>query len=192
MPGAALDGSDYVILAVYMLAVVCLGSWVGRGQTSTAGYLLAERKSHWFVVCVSIIATDLSAVSYMGVPGWLYRHDLKYFMASAFSPLIMLLVVVVFVRTYHRLGVVTVYEYLEHRFHPISRTVIAVLFLFQRGVWLAGAIYIPCVAVVTTTRLPLIACILTLGLLTTLYTVLGGMKAVLWTDFLQFLSLIHI
>ncbi len=194
----AMTTLDYAVIAAYMAAVVVLGSWVGRGQKSTEAYLLAGRRMGWILVCVSIIATDLSAVSYMGVPGWLYTHDLKYFTGVVlFSPLIMLLVVVVFARIYFRLKVFTVYEYLEIRFHPLARTVIAVLFLFQRGVWLAGAIYIPSLAIVTAAGLPmegggpaLIGCILVVGLVTTFYTTLGGIKAVIWTDFLQFLVLI--
>jgi SSS family transporter len=181
---------DYVVLAAYMVGVVVLGSWVGRGASSTTDYLLADRKMNWAIVAVSIIATDLSAVTYMGVPGWLYRHDLKYNVGNLFTPLVMLLVVVLFARVYHRLRVFTVYEYLEYRFHPVARTVIAVLFLFQRGVWLAGVIYIPSLAMQTTTGLPLMGCILAIGLLTTLYTFVGGMKAVIWTDFMQFVVLV--
>jgi len=195
---SVLSPVDYVVIATYMAAVMILGSLIGRGQKSTTSYLLAGRKMNWVVVCVSIIATDLSASTYMGVPGWLYTKDLKYFLGITFTPLSMLLVVVVFARTYHRLKVFTVYEYLEYRFHPFARTVISVLFLFQRGVWLAAVIYIPSLAVVTAAGLPLgtatsltlVGCIVAIGLVTTIYTFVGGMKAVLWTDFVQFIVLI--
>ena len=183
---AQLAFPDYLVLILYMVATVILGSWMGRGQSSLGGYLLAERKTHWFLACISIIATDTSAISVMGVPGWIYDKDLKYSMGSFLMPPVMLIVVLVFVPIFFRTKVFTVYEYLETRFNPLARTVTAVLFLFLRGVHLAAAVYIPSVAFATFVGIPEFYCILLVGTLTTLYTLLGGMKAVIWTDFLQF------
>ena len=117
---SVLSPVDYAVIVAYLAAVVILGSLIGRGQKSTTSYLLAGRKMHWIIVCVLIIATDLSASTYMGVPGWLYTKDLKYFLGITVTPLSMLLIVMVFARTYHRLQVFTVYEYLEYRFHPLA------------------------------------------------------------------------
>jgi SSS family solute:Na+ symporter len=183
---AALTAPDYVVLFLYIVATVVLGGLMCRGQTSLGGYFLAERKTHWILACVSIIATDISAISYMGMPGWVYEKDLKYSVGSVLYPVVMLIVVIVFVPLFFRLKVFTVYEYLERRFHPTARTVTAVLFLFLRGVHLAAAIYIPSVAFSTFVGVPELWCILLIGSLTTIYTLLGGMKAVIWTDFLQF------
>ena len=182
--------TDYLVLVAYVAAVALLGSWLGRGQTSLGDYFLAGKKMPWFVVCVSIIATDLSAIGYMGVPSWIYERDLKYHASAVLHPLIMLFVLVVFIRVFYRLKVFTVYQYLEHRFHPLARSVTAFLFLLQRGVWLATAIYAPSLALSTVSGIPVLACILGIGLIATLYTVLGGMKAVIWTDFLQFIVLL--
>jgi solute:Na+ symporter, SSS family len=184
---AALTTPDYVVLAVYTVVVVVIGSWLGKGQDSLAGYFLADRRVPWVVACVSIIATDLSAISYMGMPAWVYEKDLKFLFGSILTPVSFLLVVLVFVPIYYRLRVFTVYEYLEKRFHPLARTLAAVLFLFQRGVWMAAAIYIPSIALSAVAGLNLIACIITIGLVTTVYTMAGGMKAVVWTDFMQFI-----
>jgi SSS family transporter len=193
--GGAFTAVDYVVVVAYLATCIALGSWLCRGQSSIGEYFLAGRKAPWILACVSIVATDLSAISYMGVPAWMYTHDLKYSAANLLMPLVMLVVVAVFIPFFHRLQVFTVYQFLETRFHPYARTATAILFLFQRGAWLAGAIYIPSLAVVTATGLPvtprrLIICILIVGLSTTLYTVLGGMKAVIWTDFLQFVVMV--
>jgi SSS family solute:Na+ symporter len=182
-----LTWPDYLVLALYLTATVAIGIWMGRGTKSLGGYFLAERKTHWILACVSIIATDTSAISYMGIPGWVYQKDLKYTMGSLLMPPIMVVVVLLFVPLFFRLKVFTVYEYLEKRFHPAARTVTAILFLFLRGVHLGAAIYIPAVAFRTFIGVPEFWCIILIGILTTLYTLLGGMKAVIWTDFLQFI-----
>jgi SSS family transporter len=183
-----LSIADYIVLAAYIVATVILGSWMGRGSDESLGsYFLAERTTNWILACISILATDLSAISYMGVPGWVYQKDLKYALGSLLFPPVMLVIVLIFVPIYFRMKVFTVYEYLEQRFHPLARTVTAVLFLFLRGVHLACAIYIPAIAFKTFFGVPEIWCIVVIGILTTFYTLLGGMKAVIWTDFLQFI-----
>jgi len=184
---AVLTTPDYLVLIIYTVAVVVVGSWLGRGQGSLEGYFLADRRVPWFVACVSIIATDLSAISYMGMPAWVYEKDLKFLFASILTPISFLLVILVFVPIYYRLRVFTVYEYLEKRFHPLVRTMTALLFLCQRGVWMAAAIYIPSIALSAVAGLNITVCIITIGLVTTLYTMVGGMKAVVWTDFMQFI-----
>ncbi len=192
---SAFTAVDYVVVVVYLATCITLGSWLCRGQSSIGEYFLAGRKAPWILACISIVATDLSAISYMGVPGWMYTHDLKYSTANLLMPLVMLAVVAIFVPIFFRLRVFTVYEFLEVRFHPAARTVTSVLFLFQRGVWLACAIYAPSLAIVAATGVTpsvgaVVICVLIVGLSTTVYTVLGGMKAVIWTDFLQFVVMI--
>ena len=190
MENSPFTAVDYLVVVSYLLLVVGAGSWMGKGQSTVAEYFLAGRKMNWFVVCVSVAATDLSAISFTGVPAWLYAKDLKYSMGVFLLPFILLFVLFYFVRVFHRLKVFTTYEYLEHRFHPVARTLTSLLFLGQRGAWLATAIYAPSLALATVSGFPVLGCIVTVGCLATLYTVLGGMKAVVWTDFVQFIVLV--
>ena len=83
---------DYLVVVSYLLLVVVAGSWMGRGQSTVAEYFLAGRKMNWLVVCVSVAATDLSAISFTGVPAWLYAKDLKYSMGVFLLPFILLFV----------------------------------------------------------------------------------------------------
>ena len=103
---------DYLVVVSYLLLVVVAGSWMGKGQSTVADYFLAGRKMNWFVVCVSVAATDLSAISFTGVPAWLYAKDLKYTMGVFLLPFILLFVLFYFMRVFHRLKVFTTYEYL--------------------------------------------------------------------------------
>ena len=181
---------DYGVLIAYLVATLCIGMLVGRKRKSFDEYCLAGRSIPWWAACVSIVATDLSGISYMGVPAWLYHHDLKYNTGVLLMPLVMFAVLVIFIPVFYRIGVYTIYHYLETRFHTQARTVTAGLFLVKGFIHLAGAIYIPALAMAAVTNIPLWICVLIIGLTTTAYTMKGGMHAVIWTDLMQFIVLL--
>ncbi|MBI3852059.1 MAG: sodium/solute symporter [Verrucomicrobia bacterium] len=181
--------TGYLILAVYMVATVLLGLSFTRKQKNLAGYFLAERSAPWWAVGISVLACDLSAISYMGVPAWTYHHDLRYAMTILMFPLMAIIVAYLFIPFLARLKVFTIYEYLEHRFGMQSRLFASALFLLQRASHMAIAIYAISLALQQIVGWPVWACVTLVGALTTLYTVLGGMKAVLWTDVMQFFVL---
>src|SRR5581483_5183487 len=158
--GSALGLADYLVLVAYLLVSIFVGTYASRGKKSFDDYCVADRKIPWWAACVSIVATDLSGVSYIGVPAWIYRHDLKYNFGTILMPLVMLAVVLIFVPVFYRAGVYTIYQYLERRFHRQARTVTAVLFLMKGFIHLGGAIYIPSLALTAATGVPLWFCIL--------------------------------
>ena len=180
---------DYIVLLSYVLISVCVGTYVARGRKTFDDYCVADRRIPWWAACISIVATDLSGVSYIGVPAWMYRHDLKYNFGTILMPLVMLAVVLIFVPVFLRAGVYTIYQYLERRFHRRARTITAILFLMKGFIHLGGAVYIPSLALTAATGVPLWVCILIIGLSTTIYTMKGGMRAVIWTDLTQFIVL---
>ena len=182
--------AGYLVLAVYMVATVLLGLSFTRKQKSLAGYFLAERSAPWWAVGISVLACDLSAISYMGGPSWTYYNDLRYAMATFMFPLMAVVVAYLFIPFLARLKVYTIYEYLEHRFGLDSRLFASAVFLLQRASHIAIAIYAVSLALQQIVGWPVWACVAVVGGLTTLYTVLGGMKAVLWTDVMQFFVLI--
>jgi solute:Na+ symporter, SSS family len=182
--------ADYLVLLAYLSVSIFVGTYASRGKKSFDDYCVADRKIPWWAACVSIVATDLSGVSYIGVPAWMYRHDLKYNFGTVLMPLVMLAVVLIFVPVFYHAGVYTIYQYLERRFHRHARTVTAILFLMKGFVHLGGAIYTPSLALTAATGVPLWICILIIGLCTTLYTMKGGMRAVIWTDLTQFIVLV--
>lgn len=181
---------DWGVLAAYLAASVAIGAAFYRRQRDTQDYLLAGRRMPWFPVAISIIATDLSAISYMGVPALVYQGDLKYMLSALIFPLQMLLVVAVFVPVLYRLNVFTVYEYLERRFNAAARLLASLLFLAGRVAWVATMTYATAVVLTEITGLSPITAILVCGVSTTAYTLLGGMEAVIWTDFMQFFVLV--
>ncbi|HQP98197.1 MAG TPA: sodium/solute symporter [bacterium] len=181
---------DYAVMALYLVLTMCIGSWFARGQRSTSDYFLAGRSIAYLPAAISILATDLSAISYMGVPAWVFEKDLQYPLGITLMPLGMILVGIVFVPLFYRLQIFTVYEYLGMRYNNKLRMFASTMFVLTRAGWLATAIYTPSVAVAEITGIPAWCCIVGMGVATTFYTVLGGMKAVIWTDFLQFFVLV--
>ncbi|HOE10053.1 MAG TPA: sodium/solute symporter [bacterium] len=181
---------DYAVILLYLIATIAVGIWFTRGQKSTSDYFLAGRSIAFLPAAISILATDLSAISYMGVPAWVFEKDLQYPLGIILMPLGMILVGIVFVPLFYRLRIFTVYEYLGMRYDNKLRLFASTMFVLTRAGWLATAIYTPSLAVAEITGIPAWECIVGMGLVATFYTVLGGMKAVIWTDFLQFFVLL--
>ena len=176
---------DHAVVAIYLILVVGMGAAFVRGQRSTEDYFLAGRSMPWLPVGISIFASLFSAISLLGSPGWVYDHDVTLGLTLVTIPMVTPVVVWVILPFFHRLKVFTAYEYLERRFSPPVRLASGILFLFQRGSYLAVVIYAPSLVLSTATGIELKWTILMIGGLATFYTLLGGMKAVIWTDVVQ-------
>lgn len=182
--------SQYSILILYVLVSLSVGLWFARSQKSVAGYYLAERSAPWWAVAISIISSDTSAISYLGCAAIVFTGDLQLSVATLVVPFSALFVALVFIPYLARQNVFTVYEYLERRFNAPVRTMASTLFLLTRGSHLSVALYAAALVVAQVMGVSIWIALLMLGGLTTLYTVLGGMKAVLWTDVIQFFVLL--
>lgn len=181
---------DYVVIAAYLAATIWLGMRFTRGQKSLERYFVAARNAPWWAAGISVIAANFSAISYMGVPAWIFQHDLRLDMGIIWFPLQMLLVVSLFVPFMARLQLYTIYEYLEYRFGLSARILASTFFILVRGGHLAIAIFAQAMALSLVLHIPVSACIWISGAATTLYTVFGGIEAVLWTDVMQFFVLV--
>jgi len=137
-------------------------------------------------VAISLVAADLSAITYMGLPAWAFEHDLGLIWAQSTYLLVAPIVMYVFLPFYMKFRFYTGYEYLERRFDLKTRLVVSGLFLLMRGSHVAIAIYAPSIILSLLTGLPLYVSVLIMGAFTTAYTTLGGMRAVIWTDVMQF------
>ncbi|HEY3129864.1 MAG TPA: sodium/solute symporter [Acidobacteriota bacterium] len=181
---------DWSVLGVYLAASVVLGASFYRKHETAKDYFLAGRSMSWFPVAISIIATDLSALSYIGVPALVYKKDLKYMLGAFLLPVQMFLVILIFIPLFYRLNLFSVYEYLERRFSSWTRLLASLLFMGGRGAWLATMTFATALALSEMSGMNTYAAIFICGFSTTLYTFLGGMEAVIWTDFLQFFVLV--
>jgi sodium-coupled monocarboxylate transporter 8/12 len=181
---------DVAVFASYMLLLVGVGLYfTRRQQKGLRSYLLADQNVHWIIVAVSVLAALFSGITYLGAPGETFSHDLTYVwvLGSFFvaTPVTTLL----FLPFFRNLNLYTAYEYLDRRFDRRVHRVVSLLYILRICGHLGLAVYAPALAIQAITGWPLWQSIVCTGLAATLYTALGGMKAVIWTDTLQFVVL---
>lgn len=181
---------NYTILFIYLAAMLLIGLWFARRQKTTEDFFLAGRKMPWLAVGMSMYASLTSAVTFMALPATAYRENISFIVVSFASVAVAPVLVLLIYPFYHRLHVTTSYEYVARRFGPRARFAAAGLFVLARLGWLGLVIYAPSLALSVVSGLPLSFCILSMGLLATFYTVLGGLSAVIWTDVVQFILML--
>lgn len=184
----SLSTVDYVAVLLYLIAIAVFGASFYRRNASAKEYFLGSRSMSWIPAGISIIAADLSAISVMGAPAWTYKNNLELVWVSVGYPLVAPLVILIFVPFYGRLNLYTAYEYLERRFGLGVRLLTSGLFQILRSWHVAVAVYGPALVINMVTGLDVWKCVLVMGIFTTVYTTLGGIKAVIWTDVIQFVT----
>jgi SSS family solute:Na+ symporter len=176
---------DGCILAIYAATVVALGMYAGRQERNTEDFFLAGRRMTWLPVAVSSIATSLSALTFIGVPGAAYGGNWGYLQLVVGNVIGAYILARLFFPRFYQLKVTTVYELLGHRFGPITRSAGTVFFIGARilasAVRLAGC----AIAVSVFFGIELKLAIFLIATFAVLYTATGGIKAVIYTDALQ-------
>lgn len=182
---------DVGILVIYLGGIAAMGVMLGRGQKNTKEFLLGGRDFHWFPVAISVIATELSAVTYMGTPAIAFTKDLRYLLVIFCTPVAVLISVPIVVSVFYRMQVYTIYEYLERRYNLTIRTLASILFVCLKAGWLATAIFTPSLALsVAVGAGDARYCVIGVGLFATFYATVGGFRGVIWCDFVQFFILV--
>jgi SSS family transporter len=181
---------DYCVIAVYLFASIYIGIHAARSNNTSEEYFVGGRRQKWFPVSLSIVSAELSAISYMGIAGWIYERDISYFMFTFLLPIIIVLIIRLYIPIYRRLNLISVYEFLEKRYNVYVRAFTALLFIFLRVGHMATAIFAPSLVLQEIAGIPFIPSIAITGIGVTLYTLKGGMTAVIWTDFMQFFVLV--
>ena len=215
-PREGLQVIDFLGVGLYLLITMAIVVWSSRRQVNTGEYFLGGRRMPWMAVGLSLLATLMSSISYMGVPGEMIRNGIAMFSQYLALPFSMAVVLFVWVPFFMRLRFTSAYEYLERRFDVRTRIVGSLLFLFLRLGWMSMVMYVGALALTQMTQSlvpatmidqtaawinwpdsspPLLRAsllywiILSVGLLATLYASLGGFRAAVWNDVLQSLML---
>lgn len=176
---------DWVILGAALAFVVLFGLWKGRRRKDSEAYLLSGRDARWTTICLSIMATQASAITFLSTPGQAYVDGMRFVQFYLGLPLAMVVLSVTVVPIFHRLKVFTAYEYLEGRFDAKTRTLAAFLFLIQRGLAVGLTLYAPALVLSVLLGWNLQVNLLLVASLVMIYTVTGGTKAVSWAQSLQ-------
>ncbi|KAM9777460.1 solute carrier family 5 member 6 [Neosynchiropus ocellatus] len=179
---------DYVIFSVLLAASMSIGLYYalsGGRQRTTQEFLMADRSMHCIPVSLSLIASFQSAVAIIGVPAEIYTHGTQYWFIGCSYILGLLIPAHVFVPLLYRLRLSSAYQYLELRFSKTVRICGTLTFIFQMVIYMGVCVYTPAFALNKVTGFELWGVVLVTGLVCTLYTALGGLKAVIWTDVFQ-------
>ena len=176
---------DWSILLIYLVWIVWSGMRYGRKNRDLDDYLLADRSLPWWAVGLSVMATQMSAITLIGATGQAYADGMRFIQFYLGLPLAMIILCVTVVPFFHRAKVYTAYEYLERRFDARTRSLTSLLFLISRCLGVGVIISAPAIVLSAILGAPLSLTIILIGVTTTIYTMIGGVRAVAWTDVRQ-------
>lgn len=176
---------DITAVVLYLITIVAIGSAFGRHQ-SRQEFFVAGGSMGWLAVGLSVMATLFSSNSFVFYPSAAFGSSLRIGLSLIAFALMTPVVIWVFIPVYARLDLETAYEYLEKRFHVSVRTLASGLFVLLRIGWLASATYAASVVVSSVAGIPETKVIIGLGVVSIGYTMIGGLRAVMWTDVVQF------
>ncbi len=176
---------DWLVIAVTLGGIILYGLYKSRTTKNLEGYFLSNRSMPWFVVLLSIMGTQASAITFLSGPGQAYADGMRFVQYYFGLPLAMVVICITFVPIFNRLKVYTAYEYLENRFDIKTRTLTSFLFLLQRGLSTGISIYAPSIILSSLFGWDVFWTNIIMGGLLIIYTVTGGAKAVAYTQQLQ-------
>ncbi len=176
---------NWSILISYILLNLLLG-WVLSKRVKTADdFYLGRRTTPWWAIGVSVIATYVSALSFLGGPAWSYSESLAVIAIHLNYPIVVFVVLTLFLPFFFNSGVASIYDYMERRFGPTSRVVIAGVFLISQALTSAAILYATSLVIEFITGIDVRISIVVVTLVALIYTMMGGITAVIWTDVIQ-------
>ena len=181
---------DWAVLAAYMAAVLLIGVWAGRRKEEGDDFFLAGRSMPSWAVAVSVLATALSAATFIGGPQQSYRGDLTYLASNAGGLIAVLIVGFIFLPAFYAAGTPSIYGYLGQRFSVGTQAAAGGMFMLGRLLASGARLFITAIpfsliAFGSAEGWPLVIAILLVTVAAAAYTMLGGIRAVIWTDVLQ-------
>jgi SSS family solute:Na+ symporter len=169
---------DWTILILTLLFIVFYGVWKTKGSKNVNDYILGNNETPWYTVGISVMATQASAITFLSTPGQAFNDGMGFVQFYFGLPLAMVIICYTFIPIYHKLKVYTAYEYLEQRFDLKTRSLAAILFLFQRGLGTGLTIYAPAIILSSILGWDSTQMNIAIGTLVIIYTFTGGTKAV--------------
>jgi Na+/proline symporter len=176
---------DWCVLAGCLILVVGYGTWRGRGSNTVKKYMLAGNSMPWYAIAFSIMATQASAITFISTTGQSYVDGMRFVQFYFGLPIAMIILSVTLVPLFHRAKVYTAYEYLEQRFDAKTRAIASIVFLIERGLAIGISLYALAIVLSLILGWPDRITILIVGVLAVLYTTIGGVVSVTWTEFPQ-------
>ncbi len=180
-----LSIADTLIIIFYIAGVLILGLVVGKSNKSADDYFLAGRTMPWLPVAISVAATMISANGFIGGPGWAYESGLSPYMVNIGVPLAIVLVMSTTVPVFYNLRFTSIYEYMEARLGVRTRLLVVAGFFANSVIQVSSMVFIPALIINTFTGWDLRVVIPVVVVTAIIYTISGGIRAVIWTDVAQ-------
>jgi solute:Na+ symporter, SSS family len=180
-----MNALDYAVVAVYLLGITAFGSYFARFQKNTRNYFLTDNSTPWWAICFTIVATETSTLTFIGVPASAYAGNWTFLQLAAGYVLGRIIVSLLFLPRYFRGALVTSYQLLQQRFGTSVSTVAAGLFLVTRSLADGIRLFATALVISIVTGVPVPWTVVVLGAAMIVYTVRGGSAAVIWTDVVQ-------
>ena len=189
LPVPSLVGVDWFIIALYFLILIGFGVWLGRGQRDSRDYFLGGRDLPWWGVALSILATETSALTFIGVPAMAYTGDLGFMQIVLGYAVGRVLLAFFMVQYYFKNEIYSPYALIGQAFGPSAQKIGALFFLFAGTLGAGVRVYVTCIPLQLLLGWSVSSSILFFVVLSLVYTWFGGIKSVVWTDSIQFVLL---
>lgn len=181
----SLSAADYAVIGVYLLVITAFGSWFARYQKTTRDYFLTDRSVPWWAICFTIVATETSTLTFIGIPAQAYGGNMTFLQLAIGYIIGRVLVSIIFIPAYFRGELFTSYQLLQRRFGTRVKTLAAVIFLITRSLADGIRLFTTALVISIVTQVPVTGVVLVLGAAMIVYTMRGGVSAVIWTDVVQ-------
>jgi solute:Na+ symporter, SSS family len=182
---SAFSTIDFGVLLLYLIGVTAWGAWLGRNQKSGSDYFLGNRDLPWGAVCLSVVATETSTLTFLSIPGVSYFGTLGFLQLTLGYLVGRVVVAAVLLPRYYRGELSTAYALLEGRFGTGTRRFTSAIFMGTRLLADSVRLFATAIPLALITGWPYSVSIAVIGVLTVIYTYFGGIRAVVWVDAMQ-------
>jgi SSS family solute:Na+ symporter len=176
---------NWSILIVYVVANLLLGLVIGKRIKTDSDFYIGQKTTPWWAIGISVVATYVSAMTFLGAPAWAYKDGLSVIAIHLNYPLVIMIVIIFFFPFFYNSGVASIYEYQEKRFGKRARALVSSIWSVSQTMSSAAVLYATSAVLSFITGVDVIAAIFIVTIIALAYTVLGGITAVIWTDVIQ-------
>ena len=179
------ETGDWLVILAYLIGIIALGVWFGKGQKNTRDYFLGSKNIPWWGIGFSIVAAETSALTVIGVPGMAYGSNIGFIQMIIGYVIARIILAVVMVPHYFKGEIYSPYQLFENRLGPSARRTAGGLFLVSETLAAGVRVYVACIPIQLMLGIRILPAIVLFVLLSLVYTCVGGVKAVIWTDAVQ-------
>jgi len=176
---------NWTILITYIVGNIALGFFLSKKVHTAEDYYLGDRTTPWWVIGISVLATYIGALTFLGGPAWSYADGFAVIFIHINYPIAIFVVITIFLPFFYNSGVASIFDYLEKRFGLASRTIMSGVFLFGNVAYSGIMLYTTALVLEFITGIDVVTAIMIVAVVAVTYTMLGGIAAVIWTDLIQ-------